>query len=468
MLFHPSLQNKLYFWDDERFIFLNPGYLNAHSWTEFWNFKSPYFKSWPFGYSLFWFFDKILKVENLFYYKFLNIVVHSINALLIFNFLKKCKFPFYLLLSLIFLAHPLNVENVSWIFQLLTLVAFTFFLLSFFFIAKYLNEQKKVFLLISFLFFMLSLFSKSVAVFAPIFFLIYFFLMGAGYKKMVLLIPFFIFAVLIGLINIKGTENMSQQNYSQASSIISKLQDNDWDIKKKFSPEQVALSEYFNFIYMRKKKLDKIGFNREEIFSQGVVHYFSKLILPVNQQFIYPVWKIPLAYSLPLIAIVFSIVVVAFKKTRDNKIILSVTYIAIFLLPYLGLTFITFFYWSNVSDRYTYFIIPAFVIILGLCFKNRESKFSSYTLTLYLAVLSVLTVNYGYKFNNPLALYEEIITYKKHPAIYSLLFEQYISRADLENGEAILLEARKKFPDDDLLKADLIRLEGLKLIYKKE
>ena len=128
------------------------------------------------------------------------------------------------------------------------------------------------------------------------------------------------------------------------------------------------------------------------------------------------------------------------------------------------MTFITFFYWSNVSDRYTYFLIPGFVFFIGLVIK--EKKLYQTLLSAYLFMLIMLAVNYSYKFNNPLRLYQEIITYKKHPAIYSLLFEQYLIIGDLKKGEATILEGASKFPNDELLRGDLLRLEGLKMIYK--
>ena len=464
MVFHPSLLNNLFFWDDERFIFLNPSFLNAASWTDFWNFDSFYYKTWSLGYSIFWMLHKFLSIENLFTYKVINIVFHSLNGLLVFIFLKKSKLPFYVLLSLIFLLHPLHVENVSWIFQLLTIVSFTFFLLSLLCIKNYLDFGKRRFIFLSFIFFIFSLLTKSIALLAPFFFLACFLINKASFKKSFFLIPFFIASLFIGVLNLKGTENLSGTKSGKINSYFKVFTEEKKKSQARLNQKQLNTQSFFEFIYLKKNAAGDIKFNQPEIFSQGINHYFSSLILPINQQFIYPVLKIPIAWSLILSILIMLGFLKLYINSKNKKFILIFIYLFIFIIPYLGVTFITFFYWSNVSDRYTYFLIPGFVFFIGLVIK--EKKLYQTLLSAYLFMLIMLAVNYSYKFNNPLRLYQEIITYKKHPAIYSLLFEQYLIIGDLKKGEATILEGASKFPNDELLRGDLLRLEGLKMIYK--
>ena len=54
LVFFPSFLNQNFFWDDERFVFLNPSVLQAPNWYSFWIVKSDFHKSWPLGYSIFW------------------------------------------------------------------------------------------------------------------------------------------------------------------------------------------------------------------------------------------------------------------------------------------------------------------------------------------------------------------------------------------------------------------------------
>ena len=66
--------------------------------------------------------------ENTYPYHFANVVVHGINAALFAALLAAHGVPLAaaLLAALVFLLHPANVEAVAWIFQLKTLLSFTF------------------------------------------------------------------------------------------------------------------------------------------------------------------------------------------------------------------------------------------------------------------------------------------------------------------------------------------------------
>ncbi|MDO9181860.1 MAG: hypothetical protein Q7U04_05605, partial [Bacteriovorax sp.] len=128
--------------------------------------------------------------------------------------------------------------------------------------------------------------------------------------------------------------------------------------------------------------------------------------------------------------------------------------------------YITFFYWSNVSDRYVYFFMLAFIITIALISRYFTFKKSLRGILSLLIILSVLSFNYGLKFNNPLKLYEEIVEYKPHPVLYSLLFEQYLMKLDLENCKKILNEAVRRFPNDPQLLQDQIRIKSLETLKR--
>jgi len=66
--------------------------------------------------------------ENTYPYHFVNVAVHGLNATLFAALLMAHGVPLTaaLLAALLFLLHPANVEAVAWIFQLKTLLSFTF------------------------------------------------------------------------------------------------------------------------------------------------------------------------------------------------------------------------------------------------------------------------------------------------------------------------------------------------------
>ncbi|MDO9182495.1 MAG: hypothetical protein Q7U04_08800, partial [Bacteriovorax sp.] len=216
IVFSPSFLNLNYFWDDERFVFLNPGLIQAPDWFSFWNFKSEFYKSWPLGYSFFWLLIKNFPTQSIIFYKIINIIIHSLNGYLVYRFLKKLNFNLAFIISLIFLVHPMQVEAVSWVFQLLTLTAFSFFMGSLLSLLDFTESGKKTSLFLSFVFLLFSLWTKSIALLAPILFIFIFWYRNLKLSKYILLIPFFILSVYVGLSNQRGVDrtlsNLKPQN----------------------------------------------------------------------------------------------------------------------------------------------------------------------------------------------------------------------------------------------------------------
>jgi len=95
-----------------------------------------------------------------------SLFIHVINVLLVFVLLKNFKFNelFAFSVALIFGIHALQVEAVSWISARSTLTHSMFFLLALISYVKYLDNEKKLYFVLSFVFFILSVLSKPSAV----------------------------------------------------------------------------------------------------------------------------------------------------------------------------------------------------------------------------------------------------------------------------------------------------------------
>ncbi len=468
LVFWPSFINLNYFWDDERFIFLSPTVLQAPNILSFWNFNSEFFKSWPLGFSFYWLLLKYSPFQSIIFYKSLNIFFHGINAFLVQRILKKFNFPFPFLLALVFLIHPLHVETVSWIFQLLTILSFTFFLLSFLFLINFINIKRYRFLILSFVFFLFSIWTKSISLLSPLFFLSLFYAHSSKKNYYFSFLPFIFASVVIGIVNVYGTSvtlNQKVEKISIARQVF--LDYFDKSIGTIYTPPAHTLKTngdkiYYDFLFNKRLKRDTSTFDRKKIFTQAPWHYLSKTLLPINLQFIYP--SHPYSIWLNGIAIwsIFILPIFLAIYFKDKLWYLIPVLSLAFLAPYLGITNITFYYWSSVSDRYTYYFILVLIICLGLYLKNRKSKNVYHFLLIYLLVLFGLNIDYGLKFNQPILLYKEIVEYKPHPVIYSLLFEQYLFKLDAKNAEQTLKAGLSRFPDDPQLGEDLIRLSTLK------
>jgi hypothetical protein len=223
---------------------------------------------------------------------------------------------------------------------------------------------------------------------------------------------------------------------------------------------------FYNFLFNSNKKRPDVKIDRIQVFTQAPWHYISKVLIPINLQFIYPNINYHFLLNGTAISLLFILPFILACSYRDKIWILIPVMSFAFLLPYLGVTNIAFFYWSNVSDRYTYYFVLTLVFALGIFLKNKKSKHVQNILITYCIFLSILNLNYGFKFNTPRRLYEEIIQYKKNPILYSLLFEQYLLKLDVVNAQKTLDEERAIFPNDSQLETDIIRLNSLRSFTK--
>jgi hypothetical protein len=486
LIYHPSFLNPNYFWDDERFVFMNPEVLNAKSWLDFWDRDSVFFRSWPIGYSLFWSLIKYSPFQSIVFYKSINICVHGLNTFLLYRVFKKVNLIQPLFLSLFFLVHPLHVEAVSWIFQLLLLVSFSFFILSFLFILNFVNTQKISAIILAFVFFLMSLWTKSSALLAPIFLVYVFWYYDQKPKIYLFLIPFFFVSLVIGLDNVDGTKSfLHKGNINESIAVFKK------DPKPLVNPDAKYLNdkERFDDVYSVKdikpksivrnevlieESVQKISkelktraqsrfvYKSSNIFSQGMWHYLSKTLMPVNLQFMYPQIVPNILFPLLSFAVLFLMPAYFYFKNKYKAFLLVPVFSIAFLAPYLGLNEITFFFWSNVSDRYSYYFLAVFPILIGLIFKNNETVMGRRLLLCWLFLLICLNFNYGTKFNRPEKLYTEIITYKENPVIYKLLFDQYLQLLDQKKAEEALNKGLELFPNDPFLIDGKFQLENFK------
>jgi hypothetical protein len=311
---------------------------------------------------------------------------------------------------------------------------------------------------------------------APLLFLTYYFLQNNftkdSIKRSLIFIPLFIIALINGLINISGTsavisktDDHSPKTNQVVSEFFRKID------QKIYSPpvekiQQNNETAYFNFTFYQPSQNKKITFDHKQIFAQASWHYLYKVLLPINLQFIYPqTWGNPIVSFASLFILFILPLIMAYRKKEKLWVLVPVMNI-VFLSPYFGFTDIAFYYWSSVSDRYTYFFLFAVIFTLAILCKKSSAKSLSRSFIFAFIILAGLNFYHGIKFNNPLKLYTEILEYKKHPIIYSLTFEQYYLKLDVANAEKIVNEASKLFPNDRQVQIDQMRLSSLKTLVK--
>lgn len=175
LLYLPSLQHD-FLKDDFRLIVENQriktfkAFLNSLN-GQFFSFPDfPYLHYWR-PLSLFTFYlDYRIWGLNPLGYHFTNILLNSLNALLLFLFfyyISKKVFPAFFI-SLFFSIHPVHVEAVSWISGRTDLLAAFFIFSAILMFLLFLKNERKTFYLFSVISFILALLAKENAVLFPL------------------------------------------------------------------------------------------------------------------------------------------------------------------------------------------------------------------------------------------------------------------------------------------------------------
>ncbi|MFH2144249.1 MAG: hypothetical protein ABIJ97_17615 [Bacteroidota bacterium] len=274
-------------------------------------------------------------------YHSVSLLFHLLNIILVFYFISilyKNK-QTAILVSALFALHPLYVEAIGWVSARSTLTYSFFYLLSLIYYLKYKSDSyKKWFYILSLLFFIFSVMAKAMAITLPVilFLIDYFQNRKFNYKSILEKAPYFLFAIVLGLIAIFIRENVGDLNSSNyyfgfGERLIISFYQIAWYFIMAFFP--ISLSAYYPD--------------------------------PLNLKFIY--------YLSPLFIIGIAFLIVYLKKIRKQLI-----FACLFLIISMGIVLKIFlFFDQNVTGRYTYLAyIGLFVLFVSFLQKIKSSKFS--------------------------------------------------------------------------------------------
>jgi protein O-mannosyl-transferase len=147
-------------------------------------------------------------------YHLTNLIIHLINTVLVFMLIIKIRPGTYLasIVAFVFALHPMHAESVTWISERKDVLYALFYLAGLLSWLYYIQKKTTKIYLLTIFFFILSLFSKTVAVSFPLFLVIFDWYFGRPlWSKKVILekIPFFALSLAVGLLGIymAGTAN---------------------------------------------------------------------------------------------------------------------------------------------------------------------------------------------------------------------------------------------------------------------
>lgn len=320
-----------------------------------------------------------------------NIILHTINSVLVFVFIRRLlgnkEWAFFV--ALLFAIHPMHLESVAWISARKDLL-FTMFMFSGLILyVKYMENKNWNTYLLIFVFFMLSLLSKGMAIVFPALLILTDYLKGNISKKNSFeKIPFFALAIIFLWIGVKA---------------------------QRTDGAMLPVSESFT--------LNNLFFS-----NYGLLIYFVKFFVPYNISAFHPYPGLDhnvipryFYYSIILIPVLIYILVKSFKKMP--VVFFGFSFFLISIAPV-----IQFFPFGKAlyAERYTYVSYIGLFVVLVYVFSRVYSKISQkYVLfksvvaqigVFWLGILAYITFTSAQYWENSDTLWTNVI--EKYPNHY--------------------------------------------------
>ncbi|MBN2892029.1 MAG: tetratricopeptide repeat protein [Bacteroidales bacterium] len=408
VVFFNSINNGFLNWDDDRYVtgnqFLDLNWGNVkYFFSEF--YFVMYIPLAMFSYMIDY---SMVGLEHPWVFHLHNLILHIITTGLVFFFVKKLfenkgnqKFIYAFVVALLFGIHPLHVESVSWIAERKDVLYSMFFMASLLSYLYYVKNRKMSVFALSFVFYVLALFSKTQAVVLPLLMIaIDYYLRDFIVDKKSIVgfltfkdkiqwkifaekIPFFVLSLVFAYIAVKasGTNEPFAESFNTNTKIAV---DTGYSIV-----EKIMLISYSLFLYV------------------------AELIIPFKQSAIHPYpfdsGEMPaFFYVFPLFSVTFVVSLVWSWLKQKKEVVFGILFFILNLFIVLHIkNFI-------ISEHYAY--LPSIGMSVVLVFitlriyhkkKALKSIILIFTL-LYFGFLSFKTVQRNNVFENSLTFWNDV------------------------------------------------------------
>jgi protein O-mannosyl-transferase len=345
VVYLPAMTGGFVF-DDNIDIIDNPMVKASDGLHRFW-FTTEAPDYYPLTWSVLWLEWRLWR-DNATGYHVVNIVLHAINAVLLWLVLRRLKIPGAWLAGLVFAIHPVNVATVAWISEQKNTLSMLFYLAAILLYLRFDEEGRWKWHRLSLVAFLLALLSKSAVVMLPVV------LLGCVWwqrgrvrqKDLLDVMPFFALSMALGLITI--------------------------------------LFQYGHILKGHTSRA--VGFlSRLATAGRAPWFYLDKALLPYNLTVIYPKWDIDasrwISYVPGMVLVGCFMLFWWKRKTWGRPLLFGFGYFVVTLFPVLGFFDQGFYQYSLAADHWQYYSIIgviALVVATGVTIGRQTHQWGWY------------------------------------------------------------------------------------------
>jgi tetratricopeptide (TPR) repeat protein len=308
-----------FIWDDGLLISENRTVRASDGLYRFW-FTTEAPDYYPLAWSLWWL-EWRLWGDSTTGYHVVNVLLHAVNAILVWIVLRHLKIPGAWLAGLLFAVHPVNVATVAWISEQKNTLSMLFYAVAILLYLRFDEEGRWRWYGLSLAAFLLALLSKSAVVMLPVVLLgcVWWTRGKVRWKDFLRSGPFFGLSLVLGLVTIWFQYHQALGGYT---------------IRAASFPSRLAAAGWVPWFYL------------------------YKALLPLNLTVIYPKWQIDASRwvsYLPGIILVGCLIVFWWRrKTWGRPLLFGLGYFVVMLFPVLGFFDQGFYQFSLVADHWQY------------------------------------------------------------------------------------------------------------------
>lgn len=355
-------------------------------------------------------------------YHFVNIIIHIANAVLVWILFGRlagyglARF----IIALLFCFHPLRVESVAWISERKDLLCAFFYLLSMIVYLEYIKNKSVRYIMFCFVFFILSLLSKSMSVTLPVVLLLLDYLKGRHitYRLVLEKAPFFVVAIIFMIISIAGQRQSGALTEAFSSGVLARVL----------------------------------------LISQSAMQNIYKTFLPINLSCFYPMPSVDneiftMKYYFSAALFLIMIIAALFFIKKKKVISFGLLFYMITILPVIQ---IISFGAAITADRYSYIPVLGIVFILAVYIekfiKNTEKPKTAAT-AIYIIIIAIIVSLAGISFarahvwQSSLSLWNDaIIKYPDVPILLNNRGSYFLSKNEYSAAIGDFKRALNKYP----------------------